>query len=224
MEKPAVPVERVRVDEPVVRAPAPAHAAVLVSATPPKVDASQRPQGASMRVLLEGLALRGEPRVDSPVIAHLGKGAIVELGHQAVPPNTVGDWRQVSLGELRGWVAAQWLVPTRGQVSAAPTQGHQAMKAQAGKSIGQAPQPAPSRQLGLQEARPTGSFKVVLPHLAIRVAPDVNALILGRVPEGTVLRALDMPASSGWTPVMNGPVRGWVATQWLQAVPPGAAQ
>lgn len=176
-----------------------------------------------MRVLLEGLALRAEPRTDSPAMAHLGKGAIVELGGQATPPNTVGEWRQVSLGGLRGWVASQWLVPTRGKVSTAPTQGHQAMTAQAGKSIGQGPQPAPTRQLSLHEARAMGAYKVILPHLAIRVAPDVNALILGRAPEGTVLRALDMPASSGWTPVMSADVRGWVATQWLQAIPAGAA-
>ena len=51
--------------------------------------------------------------------------------------------------------------------------------------------------------------------LALRIAPDVNATLLQRLPFNSVVEALPQPLRFGWAAVQVGDRRGWAQAQWL---------
>ena len=188
-------------------------------ASPPKASGGS----ANLQVLLEGLVLRAAPDIRSPVIMRLGSGAVVQLGKLDAPIALRGVWRNVSVGAVNGWVAAKWIVPTSRNLSTNPSNGPAAREAQNGQTVGAPITSAYSAELidnaPRDKAGDAKRYRVVLPKLAMRVAPDVNAMIVQQIPEGTLVVARQGDARGGWLSVEAGDKNGWVAAQWLEAQP-----
>lgn len=177
--------------------------------------------GANLQVKLEGLALRAAPDVRAPILMKLGAGAVVRLGDQTPPPELTGLWRNVTVGNTNGWVAAMYVTPTTRAVSV-PRGGPAAREAQSGKPVSTAITPTSSTTLIGAQAEPAPGlhqYRVMLPQLAMRITPDMNAAIVQQIPEGTLVATSDEQARGGWLPVEFGGKHGWVAAQWLEAQP-----
>jgi pilus assembly protein CpaC len=201
------------------------------------------PAGASLRVALEGLALRASPDLRSPMLMPLSQGAIVQQGSKRARGAYADAWRHVLVGSLEGWAATQWLEPVRLESATTVPSGPGAQQAQHGKevnapvaasavkplSVAPAPEPAPvpkpaPDEVAAAPSTPSGNaatarYRVALPKLALRVSPDVNAMVLIQVPEGTVVEQSDQPTQGAWTPVRYADRQGWVASQWLERHP-----
>lgn len=196
------------------------------------VTASRPQDGVSLRVTLDGLALRASPDLRSPMLMPLPRGAIVRQGHQRARGTYAGAWRHVVVGQLEGWAATQWLEPVRPYGPPVTPDSAGAQQAQRGKELDAPLAAAPIKPLSAVStsdmaapAKPapaqtaTARYRVALPKLALRVSPDVNAMVLAQVPEGTVVEQSDQPAQGAWMPVRYGERQGWVASQWLEAQP-----
>lgn len=200
------------------------------------------PAGASLRVMLEGLVLRASPDLRSPVLMPLSQGSIVRQGHKRARGTYANAWRHVVVGGLEGWAAAQWLEPARLNAPLAASSSSIAQQAQRGKELNASMTAAPVRSLSVAPAGDLGSalppvateattssqqngapaavrYRVALPKLALRVSPDVNAMVLVQVPEGTVVEQSEQPPQGAWTPIRYADRQGWVASQWLERQP-----
>ncbi len=210
------------VDKPVPRA-APSDAKLVPAhQNPLAAPASTTSKGANLQVKLEGLALRASPDIRGPILMRLGNGSVVRLGDQEAPPELSDLWRNVTVGAVNGWVASRWVEPTSRAVSSNPRVGPAAVEAQAGKKLGASIASSNSVALTSREAAAgvnNKPYRVVLPKLAMRVAPDVNAAIVEQIPVGTVVMAQEANARGGWLPIAVGDKHGWVAAQWLEAQP-----
>ena len=60
-----------------------------------------------LRVTADRLALRVTPDINAPVLRQLRAGTVVET----LPQMQRGRWTAVQAGDVRGWVATQWLLP-----------------------------------------------------------------------------------------------------------------
>lgn len=211
--------------------------------TPIPPSATKPPAGASLRVTLEGLALRASPDLRSPMLMPLSQGAIVQQGSKRARGTYADAWRHVVVGSLEGWAATQWLEPVRLENATAVPSGLGAQQAQLGKAVNApvaasavkplsaapAPEAAPlpkpvpeattTAPLTSSGAAATTRYRVALPKLALRVSPDVNAMVLIQVPEGTVVEQSDQPTQGAWTPIRYSDRHGWVASQWLERHP-----
>jgi len=196
----------------------------------------------SLRVTLEGLALRASPDLRSPMLMPLSQGAIVQQGRKRARGLYAQAWRHVMVGNVEGWAANQWLEPVRLDNAAATPNSPGAQQAQNGKalnapvaaatvkplSVAPAPDAALKSKPAPDETAPASAqtavaaptrYRVALPKLALRVSPDVNAMVLIQVPEDTVVEQSDQPTQGAWTPIRYADRQGWVASQWLERHP-----
>jgi pilus assembly protein CpaC len=74
---------------------------------PAAAAAAGQPVQRRLRVTANRLALRVTPDINAPVLRQLRAGTVVE----ALPQMQRGRWTAVQAGDLRGWVATQWLLP-----------------------------------------------------------------------------------------------------------------
>jgi pilus assembly protein CpaC len=214
----------------------------MAAAIPAPTTETRSLAGASLRVTLEGLALRAGPDLRSPMLMPLSQGAIVQQGPKRARGLYADAWRHVVIGSLEGWAATQWLEPVRLESAAVMPNSPGAQQSQRGKELN-APvtaaavkplsaAPAPDATLKSKpapdetapaSAQPaaaaTTRYRVALPKLALRVSPDVNAMVLVQVPEGTVVEQSDQPTQGAWTPIRYADRQGWVASQWLERHP-----
>ncbi|MBC7699454.1 pilus assembly protein N-terminal domain-containing protein [Aquabacterium sp.] len=217
------PAPQQDIGKPAPRTPLTGSALVPAAQNPLTRSAQPLGGGSSLRVKLEGLVLRASPDIRSPTLMRLGNGSVVQLGNQEAPPELRSLWRNVLVGAVNGWVAAKWVEPTTRAFAANTDEGPAAREAQGGQALG-API-SPGHLVPLTVPAPDESVKVVrqyrvaLPKLAMRVAPDVNAAILQQIPEGTMVETSEASARGGWLPVDAGGKHGWVAAQWLEAQP-----
>ncbi|MDI1260154.1 pilus assembly protein N-terminal domain-containing protein [Aquabacterium sp.] len=210
------------IDQPTPRIPL--NGAALVPAEQNPLTSPAQPVGGSnLRVKLEGLVLRASPDIRSPILMRLGNGAVVQLAHQEAPAELRDLWRNVSVGAVNGWVAAKWVEPTSRALPTNMVTSSAAREAQVGQKLGatiptahSAPLTAPALD---KMDKVTRQYRVVLPKLAMRVAPDVNAAIVQQIPEGTLVETQEVNARGGWLPIAVGDKHGWVAAQWLEAQP-----
>jgi pilus assembly protein CpaC len=214
--------------------PAPLATPMVYSAPLPPND-PQPAAGASLRVTLEGLALRASPDLRSPMLMPLSQGAIVQRGSKRARGVYADAWRHVVVGRLEGWAATQWLEPVRPETTKTVPNGPGAQQAQRGKEVNapvaasavkplSVPNPVPDETAAAPAttsgAVATTRYRVALPKLALRVSPDVNAMVLVQVPEGTVVeQQSDQPTQGAWTPIRYADRQGWVASQWLERHP-----
>ncbi|SMP67755.1 pilus assembly protein N-terminal domain-containing protein [Noviherbaspirillum suwonense] len=193
-------------------APAPATPAASMPADGP-VSAG----GSLLMVTSPQAVLRASPVADSPVLLSLGRGAAVRMGTQ---PATDGDrsrWRQVMVGEVRGWIAADAVEPVSrvgaGVLRAPPEPAAE----HAGPLLGPVSTPLPQAAAAESRLAPR-RLRVIAERLALRVTPDINAPMLRQLRAGAVVEALPQAPRGLWTAVQAGEERGWVASQWLLPV------
>jgi pilus assembly protein CpaC len=174
--------------------------------------------GALLRVVGATAALRSQSAADAPVLLNLERGATVVLGAAEAPINDRGEWRNVRVGAVTGWVAAADVEPVHRAASTAA-------KVEAGKPARQPVPPGPlPRPVTLQPsnvASPAAlsqQFRVQAQRLALRITPDVNAGVITTLSHGELVRAIPGASSGSWVAVSAGADDGrwgWVPHQWL---------
>jgi pilus assembly protein CpaC len=182
--------------------------------------------GSTLRVKKDGLVIRAEPDTKSEALLQLGYGSVVQMGATDPQPRGVGYWRNVVVGEINGWVLAEWVEPSHFQPSIRPFAKSPVARADQGVSEAtNGITHAATRQVtpaahGASSEGPPKRYRVAVDRLALRVTPDVNAPIIQTLPEGQLVEALPQPPRHYWTAVQAGGIRGWVAGQWLKPVTP----
>jgi pilus assembly protein CpaC len=182
-----------------------------------------RPLGSTLRVKLDGLVVRAAPSIHSDALLQLGLGSVVTLGAQNTVTSNSFQWLPISIGQLTGWVAKQWVEPTKlepivkAYTNPAQTEVAQLPQTLRGNVRSTALASA-SQTLSLGSARTAQTYAVSLRHLPVRLTADVNAPIVSVLSESQLIKALDIPQYGAWTAIEANGQRGWVNTQWLQPV------
>ena len=218
----------------------PAGSAILIPATQNPLQApaaATQPVtlgGSTLRVRREGLVIHAEPDAKSTALLELGYGSVVLLGNADPQPAGTGKWRNVVVGEIDGWVMLDAVEPSHLQPqvksrvsSAVATKERQGKMLTLGiaNDVGQsvspnsiqpftAVKPAPSLSNDNQAAKRYRVNAI----LALRVSPDINALIVTMLAEGQMLEALPQPLRGNWMAVQVDGKRGWVAAQEVKPV------
>lgn len=180
-----------------------------------------RPQGAALRVKLDGLVVRAEPSTSGRILTQLGWGSVVSMGDAAPQPPGAAYWVPVHVGDIQGWVARQWVEPTRLELRVRPYGGEPAAQPSAAKAASAIATPADTvlaDPLTLQGIAHKGSAVVLARRIPLLLTADVNAPVRGWLTEGQIVLALDIPSKGEWSAVEAGGMRGWVSTPWLQPV------
>jgi len=180
------------------------------SAAPLPAPGFESAGGSLLVVTSPEALLRASPQPGAAVLLTLGRGAAVRMGAQ---PVTGGDedgnrWRQVLVGEVRGWIAAGEVQPVSraaGTLSAAP----EAAVDSAGPLLEPLSTPAAASTAAVHRLRVTAE------RLALRVTPDINAPVLSQLRAGTVVQAQPQAQRGRWSAVQAGELRGWAASHWL---------
>ena len=187
---------------------------------PPQAEAMPLPElaGGSLLVVVRPDALLREgPDASSAVLLELGRGAAVRMG-AGQPGNADGSrWRQVMVGDVAGWIAADAVRPVSRASAGAARASQDAGAAGDGALLGPITTPAPASASAamVPAPAPPRRFRVGADRLALRVTPDINAPVLRRLNAGALLEALPQPRRGYWTAVQAGAQRGWVASQWI---------
>ena len=192
--------------------------------------------GSTLHVKLDGLVIRAEPNANSPALLELGYNSIVRLGDADPQPPGESLWRNVVAGDINGWVTASGVEPSRLQpklrtfshsaVARKDQTGKMLMLGSHGKGTPESSDAsktvtadASANHASSQIAMPK-RYRVALQDLALHVSPDTNALIVQKLGEGQLVEALPQAPHGNWIAVQVDANRGWVASQWLQAVSP----
>jgi pilus assembly protein CpaC len=196
-------------------APAPALAAVAAASAE-----SGSAGGSLLVVTIPEAMLRAGPSTGAAVLLTLGRGAAVRLAAQ---PATDGDsdndsastrWRQVLVGEVHGWIAADAVQPASRAAAGVLRDVSASAADNAGPLLGPLSTPLPpTAAMAGQPAQRT--LRVTADRLALRVTPDINAPLLRQLRAGALVDALPQPQRGRWIAVQADELRGWVASQWL---------
>jgi len=208
-------------------APLPSAGAPVPAPVAPAVPQPVAIAGNTLRVTKDGLAIRAAADPRSQVLFELGYNSVVRAGSA---PNKVVNgvqWRNVSAGDITGWVLADQVEPVGTKALTASAQGALARQDQTGKpltlgtkSAGVAPV-APATVTATTAPASETRYRVILNNLALYVSPDTNALVVQKLAEGSVVQALPQAARGNWIAVQAGEARGWVPVQWLRPLTEG---
>ena len=178
-------------------------------------------------MLREGLVLHAEPSEASRALLELGYYSVVEMGRADAPAALRQKWRNVTVGEINGWVRADSVSPARLQL---PTRSSGASpvarKAVSGKLLTLGSKPADANANANANANasapaaPARRYRVVLEGLALHVSPDINSLVVAKLSGNQIVQGGPGAPRGSWVPVEAGAARGWVAGQWLQNLLP----
>lgn len=217
--------------------PAPAASGVvpvpIAIARPPVATPVVLPQGSptafarsddgSLLTVTHDAALHVAPGINTLVLRALPRGATLVMGNAETPPEAVGRWRSVVLGDLAGWVRADAVAPLRGSAdNAAAASGDAPGVRTHATNVSPVATGSGRRDItpsSGEPAAPPQRYRVQLAGLALRLTPDINAGIVARCRHGDQVVALAQTTQAGWTAVEYGSgsdaKRGWVATEWL---------
>jgi pilus assembly protein CpaC len=226
---PAAPAASSAAEVPSSAAAASAERAAAPSAGAPAAVADRgTPGGSSLQVARDGLVVHAEPHAQSTALMQLGYGSVVQMTAADPQPPGRAAWRQVVVGNIRGWVESRWVGPSKLEPSLRPYDKGVAVRVdKQGALVGVGnPRvrvaPAASQAVTAnvapagQESVPVSKrYRVLLDGLALRVAADVNAPVVQQLPAGTVVEGLPQSPKDYWSPVQVDGKRGWVAAQWL---------
>lgn len=186
---------------------------------PAKSAVKTGPGGSGLIVLREGLVLRAEPSDTSAALLELGYQSVLQMGEAEAPLALRDKWRNVTVGEVNGWVRADGVTPSRLQTPLrASGNSPVARKAVSGKMLTLGAKPAPVADGKAASAAADRQYRVVLNGLAMHVSPDVNSMVVEKLSGGQVVSGTATPPSGSWVSVQSGAARGWVSAQWLQNV------
>jgi pilus assembly protein CpaC len=182
--------------------------------------------GSNLRVNLDGLVLRAEPKVQSEALMQLGRGSVVRMTG-ADPRDSGGrSWREVTVGELTGWVEAKWVEPSKLNAQLNPfSKTGVAQADRGGMPIGvgnpnirtEAGKRAPATADLASQDSVGARYRVNLDKLALRVTPDVNAPVVEHLKQGDLVERLPQEGRAYWVPIQANGKRGWAPSQWLIA-------
>lgn len=166
-------------------------------------------QGSTLLVVQNFVALRAAPSAASTALMDLPRGAAVRM--TAIAPERSGatTWRSVRVGDLQGWVPDLAVVPARLRAAPASSSATPPQDAQVDNSV------RAGRAVTADSGTPLERLRVTLPQLELRVSPDVNAPIIARLRDGSVVEALPQAPQSYWQAVVANGKRGWAPAQWL---------
>jgi pilus assembly protein CpaC len=204
---------------------------VPVSASVPAVARTKSTeQGSTLRIVRNDVLLRAEPNERGTVLLQLAYGAVVWLGSADPQPPGEGRWRNVTVGEVSGWINSDVAEPAH----LAGTMSTSRVSAVTGVDQGSSrdllgPDTVGRSVLAIKastgnpaalddSSRLSTQFRVTLDRLALRVIPDVNAAVVANLSAGEIVTALAQPARGHWVAVEAGGKRGWAASQWLHPV------
>ncbi len=195
-------------------------AATTASTSAAAAGAASPLRGSLLQVTAERAQLRADPDGASPALMQLARGAVVHLSSRSPQPADTGLWRAIVVGTVEGWIDASAVEPLRLTLPVpANMDSDLARPAQQGALVGGAVSPAagtPSSVLRQRNPKPDlPRFRVLLDGLAMRAAPDVNAQLVARLDNGTLVEGLPQQTQGYWSPVQLSGKRGWVPTQWL---------
>jgi pilus assembly protein CpaC len=185
--------------------------------------------GALLSVVANGTVLRAEPGMNAAALLQLDKGSIVQLGTADLMDMPSGNWRNVIVGSLQGWLPADAVEPSRGEAMARAAANAGSAPAQPGRQLRRpidATADLPGRKTLTLSAAAIDArrYRVAMDGLALRITPDINAEIVARLISGDTVAALSQPPRGGWTADQldagDTSHRGWVASQWLIPVTP----
>ncbi len=210
-QPPTPTIERAPI-EPAPIMPVPAAASQQTTNTVPAGENPlQTSKRESFRVLVDGIALRESPDRNATIMVQLGRDSIVSAG----PKGRSGKWRHVMIGSIGGWVGQKNLETT----DDSPVVKTYRRPNASALNDGNAPAPAENPGTSPVTANPSNlgnpAYRVAFDGLALRVAPDINAALLQRLPFNSVVEALPQPLRFGWAAVQVGDRRGWAQAQWL---------
>ncbi|MCW5233065.1 pilus assembly protein N-terminal domain-containing protein [Verminephrobacter eiseniae] len=209
------PARLASADASIASAPMPAAAAIVrperLATVPARRNPLEPPPIDHWRVVHDGLVLHAGPDAGSQALLQLGQGSFVRAAPDRPPMSDAHQgWRAVAVGALQGWVRDASLRPVaHAPDTSAPPDGPHAQQARQGQEIA-------AHHTGGKHAHPApGSYRVALGALALRVAPDINAPVLQRLAQGSLLEVLPQAPQAQFSAVQVDGQRGWVETQWL---------
>ena len=181
-------------------------------------------RGSMLQVIADRTQLRAEPDAASPALLQLARGAVVQLGWHNPRPAVNGLWFSIMVGTVEGWVDASAIEPLRLRTPVKASENDDlTAAARQGSLVGAAVAPlteAPSTVVREKNASSDlPRFRVLLDGLALRAAPDVNAQLVVRLNNGSLVDGLPQQVQGYWSPVQFDGKRGWVPTQWLLPQP-----
>lgn len=176
--------------------------------------------GSVLRVTGSGVVVRAQPHPRAQALTVLDQGHLVRMAADGVSESESVYWRRVVVGSLVGWVPARAVEPVGAALGAIQHAGNESPQ---GKQIDAAVTASNALPLiqGPDSGKPTRSteaFRVVLSRLALRVSPDINAMVLTQIPQGSLLMADSRAPVGLWQPVTFDGREGWVDVRWLEPV------
>jgi pilus assembly protein CpaC len=176
--------------------------------------------GSVLKVKSSSVVVRAQPHPRAQELTVLEPGQLVRMAVDNVSQGESIYWRKVIVGSLVGWVPARTVEPVG---VALGTSQHPGTESPQGKRI-DAPVAA-GKALSVIQGDTQGQiagnnemFRVVLSRLALRVAPDINAMVLAQIPQGSLLKADSRAPVGLWLPVAFDGREGWVDVRWLEPV------
>lgn len=180
-----------------------------------------RTRGALMQVVHDASYVREAPNFTSAILLPLGRGAIVELVDTTVAPKSPPAWQRVRIGTIQGWIAGSVLAPLHSEAPIRPRMDSDVSHlARHGQPVGMgaiatAIMPAEPVQGSVPLTGTARRYKVNLDGLALRVAPDVNAMTVVQLNLDSEVEGLPEAPRGHWVAVQVAGKRGWVPLQWL---------
>jgi pilus assembly protein CpaC len=174
--------------------------------------------GALLSVVVDGAALRPRPSLDAAPSLTLQRGATVVLGNAEASSNVAGQWKNVKVGSVVGWLLAADVRPLHQTGTPPDTLVDTGRPVRQPVPQGMVPKPVVLRPIDGPSAVPAKEFRVHAKQLALRLTPDVNADVITTFARGDVVRSVPGATSGSWVGVASSDQSdrwGWVPAQWL---------
>lgn len=191
-------------------------AAIAPASTELQAVSFERPQGSTVRSLVNGLIIRSQPSQISEPLLQVGRNAVLTLRDDTELTPHTAHWLPVQTGQVSGWVAKHFVQAAKLTLSVPPRRRELAQATPA--SLTRELPPNSPAGLTLGDVAVHGKFVVVAKRLPLLLTPDINAPASQFVTEGQVVERLALAPRGAWTAVESQGQRGWLSTPWLQPV------
>jgi pilus assembly protein CpaC len=191
-------------------------AAIAPASTELQAVSFERPEGSTVRSLVNGLIIRSQPSQNSEPLLQVGRNAVLTLRDDTEQTPHSAYWLPVQTGQVSGWVAKHFVQASKLTLSVPPRSRELVQATPA--SLTRALPPNSPAALTLGDVAVQGKLMVVAKRLPLLLTPDINAPASQFVTEGQVVERLAIAPRGAWTAVESQGQRGWLSTPWLQPV------
>jgi pilus assembly protein CpaC len=174
--------------------------------------------GALLSVVVDDAALRPRPSLEAAPLLTLQRGATVVLGNVDAPVSLSGEWKNVRVGRVSGWVLVSDVRPLHQATSMSDAVMDNGRPVRQPVPQGMVPRPVVLRSDQAVVDQPPQEYRVQALRLAMRLTPDINADVIVTLAKGEVVRAVPGANNGSWVGVASGAQSdrwGWVPAQWL---------